>query len=151
MMTSWNGNIFRVTGPLCEKFISHRWIPLAKASDAELWCFLWSVPWINGWINNREAGDLRRHCAHYNTILKICKHHDDVNLSEHFRKYPWSYQTITFRCLNHIYATSTNFLSNLNVWYLWLQFAMQRTAVKRHNLDAVGSNGKIIMPAEDWF
>ena len=20
--------------------------------------------WINGWVNNREAGDLRRHCAH---------------------------------------------------------------------------------------
>ena len=23
---------------------SHRWIPLTKASDAELWCFLWSSP-----------------------------------------------------------------------------------------------------------
>ena len=22
----------------------HRWIPLRKASDAELWCFLWSTP-----------------------------------------------------------------------------------------------------------
>ena len=22
----------------------HRWIPLAKASDVELWCFLWSAP-----------------------------------------------------------------------------------------------------------
>ena len=21
--------------------------------------------WINGWVNNREAGDLRRHRAHY--------------------------------------------------------------------------------------
>ena len=21
----------------------HRWIPLIKASEAELWCFLWSV------------------------------------------------------------------------------------------------------------
>ena len=21
--------------------------------------------WINGWVNNREAGDLRRRCAHY--------------------------------------------------------------------------------------
>ena len=36
-----------------------------KASDVELWCFLWSAPWINGWVNNREAGDLRRHRAHY--------------------------------------------------------------------------------------
>ena len=41
MMTSSNGNIFRATGPLRGEFIGHRWIPLAKASDAELWCFLW--------------------------------------------------------------------------------------------------------------
>ena len=44
MMTSSNGNIFRVTGPLCGEFTGHRWIPRIKASDAELWCFLWSVP-----------------------------------------------------------------------------------------------------------
>ena len=39
MMTSSNGNIFRVTGPLCGEFIGHRWIPLTKASDTELWFF----------------------------------------------------------------------------------------------------------------
>ena len=44
MMTSSNGNIFRVTGPLCGEYTGHRWIPLTKASDAELWCFLWSTP-----------------------------------------------------------------------------------------------------------
>ena len=44
MMTSSNENIFRVTGPLWGKFTGHRWIPLTKASDAELWCFLWSAP-----------------------------------------------------------------------------------------------------------
>ena len=43
-MTSSNGNIFRVTGPLCGEFTGHRWIPRTKASDAELWCFLWSAP-----------------------------------------------------------------------------------------------------------
>ena len=36
MMTSSNGNIFRVTGPLCGEFTGRRWIPLTKASDAEL-------------------------------------------------------------------------------------------------------------------
>ena len=25
--------------------------------------------WINGWVNNREAGDLRRHCAHYDVSV----------------------------------------------------------------------------------
>ena len=43
MMTSSNGNIFRVTGPLCGESISHRWIPLTKTSDAELWCLIWSA------------------------------------------------------------------------------------------------------------
>ena len=44
MMTSSNGNIFCVTGPLCGGFIGHRWIPRTKASDSELWYFLWSSP-----------------------------------------------------------------------------------------------------------
>ena len=44
MTTSSNGNIFRVTVPLCGEFTGHRWIPLTKACDAELWCFLWSAP-----------------------------------------------------------------------------------------------------------
>ena len=44
MMTSSNGNIFRVTDPLCGEFTGLRWIPRTKASDAELWCFLWSAP-----------------------------------------------------------------------------------------------------------
>ena len=43
MMTSSNGNIFRVTGPLCGEFTGHWWIPLTKACDAELWCFLRSA------------------------------------------------------------------------------------------------------------
>ena len=25
--------------------------------------------WINGWVNNREAGNLRRKCAHYDVIV----------------------------------------------------------------------------------
>ena len=32
-MTSSNGNIFRVTGPLCGEFTGHQWIPSTKASD----------------------------------------------------------------------------------------------------------------------
>ena len=44
MMTSSNGNIFRVTGPLYWQFIGDRLIPPTKAIDAELWCSLWSPP-----------------------------------------------------------------------------------------------------------
>ena len=68
-MTWSNRNIFRVTGTMCGELTGHRWIPLPKASGAERWCFLWSAPWINDWINNREAGELRRHHAHYDAIV----------------------------------------------------------------------------------
>ena len=44
MMTSSNGNIFRITGPLWGESTCHWWIPITKASDVEFWCFLWSAP-----------------------------------------------------------------------------------------------------------
>ena len=40
VMTSSNENSFRANGPLCGEFTGHRWIPLKKACDAELGCFL---------------------------------------------------------------------------------------------------------------
>ena len=30
--------------------------------------------WINRWVNNREAGDLRHHRAHYNVIVMLAFH-----------------------------------------------------------------------------
>ena len=34
--------------------------------------FCLTCAWINGWVNNREAGDLRRHRAHYDvTVMSI--------------------------------------------------------------------------------
>ena len=71
MMTSSNWNIFRVSGNSCGESTGHWWILLTKASDAELRYFLWSAPWINGWVNNREAGDLIRHRAHDDVIVMI--------------------------------------------------------------------------------
>ena len=72
MMTWLNGNIFRVTGHLCGEFTGHWWIPRTKASDAELWCILSLVcAWINDWVNNGQAGDLRRHRAHYDVIVMM--------------------------------------------------------------------------------
>ena len=29
--------------------------------------------WIHGWVNNREAGDLRRYRAHYDVTLMLSK------------------------------------------------------------------------------
>ena len=41
MMTSSNGNMFRVTGHLCGKFTGTRRLPCTKASGAEFCCFSW--------------------------------------------------------------------------------------------------------------
>ena len=68
MMTSSNENIFRVTGPLCGDFTGHRWIPLTKASDAEVDVFfgvrlnkLLSKQSRGGWFVT-PSRSLWRHC-----------------------------------------------------------------------------------------
>ena len=53
MMTSSNGNICRATGQLWR--------------GALMFSLIYAQ--INGWVNNREAGELRRHLAHYDVIL----------------------------------------------------------------------------------
>ena len=35
--------------------------------------------WINNWVNNREAGDLRRYRAHYDVIAMGDDDHDDCD------------------------------------------------------------------------
>ena len=72
MVTSSNGNIFRVTGHLCGEFTGHRWIPRTKASDAELWCFLWSAYELRlseqlwGWWFETLSHPLWRRCNDVN-------------------------------------------------------------------------------------
>ena len=53
--------------------VIHRWRVKSptKAKDAELWYFLLSTPWINGWVNTRQVGDLRRHRGHHDVIVMI--------------------------------------------------------------------------------
>ena len=59
MMTSSNGNIFRVTGPLCGEFTG----PVRGTKKGGEFTGLCAR--INDWVNNREAGDFRRHRGHY--------------------------------------------------------------------------------------
>ena len=70
MMTSLNGKIFRATSHLCVEITGHRWFPsqrpMTRSSDVFIHLCL-----NNGWINNREAGNLRRHSTHYDVIVMI--------------------------------------------------------------------------------
>ena len=76
MMMSSNGNTFCITGPLWGESTGHRWIPLTKASDTELWCFLWSLA-VQNWASKQDTGDLKCHCTHYNVtgMTKQGLHH----------------------------------------------------------------------------
>ena len=73
---SINGNIFRVTGYLCG------WVggwgcvgvcgvcggvPQSQWRGALMYSLICAC--INGWVNNREAGDLRRHRTHYDVSV----------------------------------------------------------------------------------
>ena len=54
-----------------------RFLSLLRPEGAKLWCFQWRESLmlslicarINSWVNNREAGDLRRYRAHYDVIV----------------------------------------------------------------------------------
>ena len=50
--------------PVTGVFPSQR--PMARSFDVSL-----IYAWINGWVNNREAGGLRRHRAHYYVTVMI--------------------------------------------------------------------------------
>ena len=92
-MTSSNGNIFRVTGywPFVRGI--HRWPVNSphKASDAELDVFFDLRLNKNGWVNNRDPSDLRRHRTHYDvTVMWSCME----------RSCPAPYMSLKRKCLH---------------------------------------------------
>ena len=71
VMTSSNGNFFRVTGPLCGELVNstHK----GQWRGALLFSLICTC--MNGWVNNREAGDLRCHRASYTaTVMNQGRH-----------------------------------------------------------------------------
>ena len=51
----------------------HRWPGNSPHKGQWRWAMMFSLicAWINAWVNNREAGDLRHHRAHYDVIMLI--------------------------------------------------------------------------------
>ena len=60
--------------PVPGEFAAQR--PVTRSFDVSLICV-----WINGWVNNREAGDLRRYRAYNDVIVMFYK----------YVKPPWSF------------------------------------------------------------
>ena len=73
MMTSSNGNIFRVTGPFVRGIHRSPVISPHKGQWRRALMFSLIYASINGWVNNREAGDLRSQRAHYDVTVMIWK------------------------------------------------------------------------------
>ena len=69
MMTPSNGNIFHVTGPLHREFTGHPVNSTHKGQWHGALMFSLICAWINSWVNNRKAADLRCHRAHYDVIV----------------------------------------------------------------------------------
>ena len=69
MMTSSNGNIFPHYWPFVREI---RRTPVNSPHKGQ-WrgalMFSLICAWINCWVNNRQAGDLRHHHAHYDVIV----------------------------------------------------------------------------------
>ena len=77
MMTSSNGNIFRVTGHFCGEFTGHMWIPHKGQWHGAL-MFSLICAWINDWVNNRGAYDLGRNHAYYDVSVMTGTEKNDV-------------------------------------------------------------------------
>ena len=69
MMTSLDGNIFHITGPLCGEFTGHRWIPWQKPVTRSFDVFFDLRLNKRSSKQSRDVGDLRRHRARYNVIV----------------------------------------------------------------------------------
>ena len=67
-MTSSDGNVFRLTDPKWAKWPAtggcHSQMPVTQNVDVSL-----IFAGTNGWANNRDAGDLMRHCVRYGVTV----------------------------------------------------------------------------------
>ena len=71
MMTSSNGNIFRVTGPLCGEFTGPGEFPTQRPVTRSFDVFF--DLGLNKRLSKHEAGDLRRYRSHYDVIVMLFK------------------------------------------------------------------------------
>ena len=62
--------------------------------------------WLNGWVNNREAGDLRRHRAHYDVIV-MCYWFAAEQASSHWLHLQWT-RSLTHICVNKLKSINSS-------------------------------------------
>ena len=89
--------------------------------------------WINGWVNNREAGDLRLQHGHYDVIVMqriswclnmICR----LSMSDENLVYKISFSPVWMKNIDLFYGNNTSSLST--IWILWKIMLVMR--IKSH-------------------
>ena len=141
-MTSSNGNIFPVTGPLCGEFTpvtgefpSQR--PVTRSSDV-----YFDMCLNKRWVNNRGVGDLRHHRTHYVVIVMqisntLFRHQPQMNI----QYVDISFYSFTQLVLSEGYSTFVLQHRNdkfCSIWY----------CVKL-NFDTISHGWHLMMPY--WF
>ena len=69
IMTSSNWDVFHITGPFVRGIHQLQVNSPHKGQWQRALVLSLICAWINCWVNNLEAGDLRRHCAHYDVTV----------------------------------------------------------------------------------
>ena len=114
MMMSWNGNAFRVTGPLWEEFTGHQWIPLTKVSDMGLFYVFFDLR-----LNKRLSKQSRRQWIETPSryVLRHCN--DDKCILW----LPYISQILMIRFGQHstVYTVELEF-----EWHQWLDYSTDR-------------------------
>ena len=73
--------------------------PVTRSFDE----FFFICAWIKDWVNNHEAGDLRRHCAHYDVIVMA-----SCCVIYFLTRYTFYFQTLYTRYTYHIDGLAQN-------------------------------------------
>ena len=133
MMTSSNGNIFRVISGYWPFVRGIHQSPVNSPRKGQ-----WRGPlmfssicaWINGWVNNREAGDLKRHRTHYDvTVMNhptlFCRHQAPMqcmHVSGLLSLQPGDMSGIMFHItgnsavFQHVFQTNSKSTPKLSIW-----------------------------------
>ena len=100
--------------------------------------------WMNDWVNNREAGTLRRHRGHYDVIVMDCGDMDMLFSKIHHGYYTWASWCLNHRqldCLFNIYftvnTTSALCIAGVVTGNKWIPTTNSRQCTKRFHFMAL--------------
>ena len=119
MMTSPNGNIFRVTDHLCGDVPGQRQIPHTKGQWRGALMFSLICAWISGWVNNHEAGNLRCHRAHYGVTVTV------ISIHKRTANYSLCCQTVCYCCNASTPPTTLHTTHKSCIGYFRLAYSKQ--------------------------